>query len=159
MNRLCLWLLVLAGLFCGTVPAATAGEIELEDGSRITGEITSLRDGIYTIETGSLGTLLVDESKVRIIRIQPQRENVPAKGNSPTAPNMDAMKMSIMNNEEVMQSIMALQNDPEIMKIIQDPAIMGAVLSGDVNSLMANPRFMELMNHPELRQIQKDLAR
>jgi len=182
MIRLFLGFLIVAGIFLGTAFPGNAGEIELEDGSVVSGEITSLRDGIYTIRTESLGTFMVDESQVRTIRVRTDRkvpENtlppVPAgnsvsvlpdkgtpapAGNSVSAlPDMGAMQTRIMNNEQMMQSIMALKNDPEIMKVLQDPAITQALVSGDVNTLLADPRFMKLMNHPGLKKIQKDLAR
>ena len=47
-----------------------AGEvrvIELIDGSTITGEVLSLNNGIYVIKSESLGTIKLEESKIRAI--------------------------------------------------------------------------------------------
>jgi len=158
MRRSLLWIPVLAGLLLGTSPRAEAAEVELEDGSVISGQITSLKDGVYTIETESLGTLRLDESKVSGIRLRSHGAPAPAEGRPAGAPSLEAMKLRILGDEDAMQGILALGNDPEIRKLLEDPAVMGAVLSGDVNALMANPRFLELLNHPGIRRIQRDLA-
>src|SRR5574341_1365277 len=48
--------------------AAEVREIELNDGSIVTGEVVSLSNGVYTIRAASLGTITIEESKVRSIR-------------------------------------------------------------------------------------------
>lgn len=52
-------------------------QIELTDGSIISGEIISFTDGIYTIRSTSLGTLEIDEAKIVSIHLQtkPQTAN------------------------------------------------------------------------------------
>jgi len=162
--------LLLAGACLGYAAGAEAERIELTDGTVVNGEVTSLRDGIYTIRTQSLGTLMVDESGIRSIHLAPGGalpEDTSPPAPVPAAPpglaasplpDMGTLQTRILNDDRMMQSIRALQNDPEIMKIIQDPAIMQALLAGNVNALMADPRFMKLMNHPGLKRIQQDLA-
>src|SRR5512147_2497667 len=51
-----------------TANAGEAREIELIDGSIITGEVLSLVGGICTIKSDSLGTIKLDDSKIRAIR-------------------------------------------------------------------------------------------
>ena len=50
------------------VAAGEIKEIELSNGSRILGEITSLEGDFYTIESMDLGTVRIEKSKVRAIR-------------------------------------------------------------------------------------------
>jgi len=45
-------------------------QIELLDGSMISGEVISLIDGVYTIQSTSLGTLKIDEAKIASIHLQ-----------------------------------------------------------------------------------------
>ena len=52
------------------VNAAETREIELTDGSVVTGEVVSLSGGIYTIRSTTLGTLRIEASKVRVIRLK-----------------------------------------------------------------------------------------
>lgn len=135
------------------VNAAEIREIELTDGSVITGEVVSLSAGVYTIRSAALGTLQVEESKVRTIR---------SKGSSnttgDTAGQLKSLQEKMMSDGEVMNTIQSLQNDPDFQKILEDPEIMKAVQAGDINALMANPRFMELTNKPAVQEIGKRMS-
>ena len=135
------------------VNASEIREIELTDGSVITGEVVSLSGGVYTIRSAALGTLQVEESKVRTIR---------SKGFSSTtgdtAGQLKSLQEKMMSDGEVMNTIQSLQNDPDFQKILEDPEIMKAVQAGDINALMANPRFMELINKPAVQEIGKRMS-
>jgi len=135
-----------------------AGEvraIELKDGSVVTGEVVSLTNGKYTIRSGSLGTIQIEESKVLVIR----PVGAPAASNfgaiPDTAEDISTLQNRMMNDKEVMSKIQSLQNDPEFMKILEDPEVMKAVTSGDTAALMANPQFLKLMNNPTVRDIEQ----
>ncbi|OGW38603.1 MAG: hypothetical protein A2X58_10080 [Nitrospirae bacterium GWC2_56_14] len=135
-----------------------AGEvraIELKDGSIVTGEVVSLINGKYTIRSASLGTVLIEESKVRVIRpvAAPAAANSALSNNN--AGDVRALQDRMMNDKEIMSKIEALQNDPEFMKILEDPEVMKAVTSGDTAALMANPQFLKLMNNPTVRDIEQ----
>jgi hypothetical protein len=138
---------------------ARAGEvraIELKDGSIVTGEVVSLSNGKYTIRSSSLGAVLIEESKVRVIR----PVAAPAAVNSGAPPDNRAgdvrtLQDRMMNDKEIMSKIESLQNDPEFMRILEDPEVMKAVTSGDTAALMANPQFLKLMNNPTVRDIEQ----
>ena len=61
----------------------------------------------------------------------------------------------MLGDREIMDLINSLQNDPEFKKILEDPDIMKAVNAGDVVALAANPRFMGLLNHATVKEIEK----
>ena len=64
-------ILVILALSSATqVIAAETQEIELTDGSVITGEVVSLSGGIYTIRSAALGTLRLEASKISVIRLR-----------------------------------------------------------------------------------------
>jgi hypothetical protein len=135
-----------------------AGEvraIELRDGSVVTGEVLSLTNGKYTIRSGSLGNVQIEESKV--LSIRPVSAPAANTGAAPDnrAGDINALQNRMMNDKEVMNKIQSLQNDPEFMKILEDPEIMKAVNSGDISTLMANPRFLKLMNNSTVRDIEQ----
>jgi len=194
MKRSLAGCLALALLWVGTAAPVRAELIELADGSVVNGEVVSLRDGIYTIRTESLGTLMVDEARIRCIHLgpgqslpaaspaqpgpgrplppaaspaqpgpgpaRPPASSLPALPGGPGAsvlPGAAALQARILNDPRLMQSILSLQNDPEIMQFIQDPATLQALMSGDVNALMDDPRFMRLMDNPGLQRVQQDL--
>lgn len=130
--------------------AAVAGEmrtIELIDGSIISGEVLSLRKGIYTIKSNSLGTISVEDSKIRTIR--------PVSAVKTPAAESKALQEKMATNAEVMDLIRSLENDPDFKKVLEDPEIMKAVNAGDVAALTANPTFMKLLNNATVKEIQK----
>ncbi len=69
------------------------------------------------------------------------------------------MQGKLLNDDGVMALILSLQNDPEVQALLSDPAVMSAVAAGDINALAGNPRFMELLNKPQVREIQKRVNR
>ena len=136
---------------------SSAGEvraIELRDGSIVTGEVLSLTNGKYTIRSGSLGTVQIEESKVLVIRpvAAPAVANFGATPDN-TAGDIKTLQDKMMNDKEVMSKIQSLQNDPEFMKLLEDPAVMKAVNSGDTAALMTNPQFLKLMNNSTVQEI------
>ncbi len=75
-----------------------------------------------------------------------------------TSTQVKSLEQKMMSDQEVMNRIQSLQNDPEFQKILQDPEIMKAVNSNDVAALMANPQFMKLLQHPTVQEIEKKVA-
>jgi hypothetical protein len=122
-------------------------EIELRDGSIITGDVISLSNGIYTIKSESLGTVKIEESKVNVIR---QKSSSQGAGDEARS-----LQNKMMNDQEVMSLIQSLQNDPEFKKILEDPDVLKAVNAGDIPALMANPKFIKLLNNSTVQEIQK----
>ena len=151
-------LLFFISIFYGSVFAGEFRMIELADGSRIYGEIVSFNDGVYTLNTDSLGIIEIDESEVRVIRFKsdglksgeresPERTSI--------KPEIRDLQRSMISDEEIMNMIFSLQNDPAIQDILSNPEIMNAVKSGDISTLLANPKFMKLLNNIHIKEIQK----
>jgi len=145
------------GALCADGPT----ELELIDGSVLTGEITSFREGVYTVRSPSLGTIEINESQIRVIRVQ-QSERTTGKTLRPTNSVIDkelkTLHESMTSDQEIMQMILSLQNDPDIQALLQDAAIMEAVNSGDINTLMANPKFRKILENPDIQQIQRKVG-
>ncbi len=144
--------------FLSAAGASQAGQvktIDLTDGSVITGEVLSLTNGLYTIRTVSLGTVTVRDDRVRAIR-------TPGSASSPAAPSsadLSSLTEKMLSDSEIMSMIQSLKNDPSFQKAMEDPDIMKAVSSGDTAALMANPKFLELMNNATVRDIQKKVQK
>ncbi len=64
----------------------------------------------------------------------------------------------MMSDEEIVNMILSLQNDPDIQGVLQDPEIMKAVNSGDINALLSNPKFMKLLENPTIQDIRKKVT-
>lgn len=140
-------------------------KIELVDGGVILGELISHNNGTYVVNSSSLGTLSVKESEIRAIHFksdhaeragEKERKESPEKDISP---EMESLQNSMMNDQEVMSRIMSLQEDPKMKALLKDPEFMKAIHSGDISSLMANPKFIELLNNPEIQEIQKKVLK
>jgi hypothetical protein len=154
MRQFLFCLVVALSLIAGSARAGDVREIELKDGSIITGEVVSLSNGIYTIKSGTLGTLKVKESKVNVIRPKsPPRGPGAAQYN--TSIDATPLQHKLMSDQEIMGMILSLQNDPDFKKLLEDPEVMKAVSEGDVAALAANPKFLKLLNNPVVQEIQK----
>lgn len=121
---------------------------ELLDGSIITGEIISFSDGTFILESESLGTIRIEEAKIRAIRSRKNTERIPGD-------EVQALQKKMMGNEEIFAMILSLQNDPEFQAILQDPEIMSAVSSGDINALLSNQNFLKLLENSTIQDIGK----
>jgi hypothetical protein len=145
----------MTGILAMTSSAAEIKEIELTDGSIITGEVLSLNNRVYTIRTGSLGTLKIDDVKVRSIRPQ----NKATLLQSSQTGDVKVLQDKMMSDQEILGMIQSLKDDPQYMKILEDPEIMNAVNSGDTAALMANPKFLQVLQNPTIRGIQQKVAK
>ena len=120
------WMMTLLTLFlitpCGPASAGSRGEIVLSDGSVIYGEILSVQNDVYTIQSSTMGVLTVDQSKIREIRFGSfSVDKAPASGlpKEGTHSEMQAIQKSLLGNEEILSIILGLQEDPEFQKLIR----------------------------------------
>ncbi len=144
-------------LAVGAAHAGELKEIELTDGSVITGEVVSLANGVYTIRTESLGTVTVNDTKVRGIR---GRGSAPAaSAPAPSSAEISSLTEKMMADGEIMEMIQSLRDDPAFQKALEDPEIRKAVSTGDTAALMTNPKFLELMNNATVRDIQQKVQK
>lgn len=161
MKRASIGLFILLGILYGSVFAGELREIELLDGSVILGEIVSFSDGVYTLKSGSLGTVQINESKIRVIRLKshgaPTRE-LATPSDTRIGTEVQALQKLMMNDKEIMSVILSLLNDPEFQKILEDPAIIDAVNSGNIDALISNPKFMRLLNNPRFQEIKRKVV-
>ena len=126
--------------------------IELTDGSVITGEVVSLIRGMYTIKSNDLGTLKIEESKIKVIRSN--APSVKSVGqNTEIKDQMESMQAIMMNNPEVLSIILSLKDDPKFQTVLRDPDVMSAVQAGDIATLSKNSKFMSLLDDPRVQQI------
>jgi len=149
------WFFTIA-LLISVAAAGEMREIELTDGSTITGEVESLKSGVYTIKSDSLGTIRIEDSKIRAIRT---KSSVPASkvlsGTSSSAERAKDLQNKMTGDKEIMVLIQSLQNDPDFKKILEDPEIMKAIQEGNFTALAADSRIKKLMNNPTVKEIEK----
>lgn len=133
--------------------ASETRQIELVDGSVITGEVVSLSGGVYSIKSATLGTLRIKASDIRVIRMKGStaRNDFPEQGKT--------LEDRMPDDAEIMGFIRALQDDPDLQKLLQDPEVMKAVQEGDIAALMRNPEFTKLLDKYDARDMNKKPAR
>jgi hypothetical protein len=143
------------------ISLADAGEkkrIELTDGSTVDGEIVSFSDGRYTVMSPSLGTLKIEDSKVRAIHKADETTGVPTNEVASLDPatiqsNIQKMQPVITGNPEIMKAVSGLAARPDFQALLKDPEIMNAAKSMDIKTLMANEKFVKAINDPAVREI------
>ena len=139
-------------LFLLLVQNVVAGDIrviELTDGSIITGEVSSLNNGVYIIKSDSLGTIKLEESKIRAI------SSKSSDTNATSVQKTKALQEKMLSDKEIVGLIQSLQNDPDFKQVLEDPVIMKAVNEGDISALTANPQIMKLLNNATVKEIQQ----
>jgi hypothetical protein len=153
--------LLFVGVLISAVNAGEKGEVTLIDGSVIRGEIISSKDGIYTMKSDTLGTVRIEESKIRTIRFKPPptrsektQDTMPAAAEA----QVQALQQLLVGDQEILGMILSLLNDPEVQGILEDPTIIQAVTAGDIEALSSNPKFMRLLNNPAVQDITRKMA-
>ena len=170
-------LLVFVLLFTTTfVFAGSLREIIMTDGSIITGEIISLKDGKCIVKSASLGKLVLDSDKIETIRKKGSKSKnaadsltdfsktydttVTNQGNKmKTSSGINSLKNSLMSDPDSLGAIMSLQNDPDMQNILNDPNVMNKIRSGDFDSLMTDPKIIKLMNNPAINSIKSKISK
>jgi hypothetical protein len=86
----------------------------------------------------------------------PRGESGQRAGDKSNVPSqVEGLKERMMKDEGTMTLIRALQDDPEMQALLSDPAMMSALLAGDVTTLMNNPAFLKILSNPQVREIEK----
>ena len=156
MRHIVLGLFLLLSLQISVAAAGEVRQIELTDGTVIKGEVQSLQGGVYTIKSDSLGTIKIEDSKIRAIR---DKSSSPAGGAAPANANtggeLSGLQNKMANDKEIMGLIQSLQDDPEFKKILEDPEMMKALQEGNITALTSDPRIMKLLNNPTVKEIEK----
>jgi len=142
---------ILLSLLLATVTLASqaASRIELVDGTVINGDLLSMSNGRYVVQSTTLGRIELPQSSIRAI------EPVIGKSGSGGGNNVDfhAIQQQITASPELMQLVTALMSDPQIQTAIKDPEFMRLILSGDVTALKDDPRMLKLMGNPSIQAI------
>ncbi len=146
---------LLAGLLVSSV-ALGAEQIVLKDGSRINGKVISMQGGTYQVQTPSMGIISLKQSQVQSI----SQGGVPDA--APSEPAFQAgqsavqsLQSSMSADQGLMSSILQLQSDPDMQAVLNDPEVMRAVQTFDLDALTSNPKIQKLMNNHKVQSIQQ----
>jgi len=162
MRKYLLFLFILLGLVFNQALAKN-NRIELTDGSVVNGKIISYTNGTYAIDSEGMGTLLINESKIKNIGFDDSTENQPIAGAADDiqlpAGQAETLKNQIMSDPKAMESIAALKDDPQVQEVFNDPEIIAAIKAGDINALSKNEKFMSLTKNPKIQELKDSVSK
>lgn len=72
-------------------------------------------------------------------------------GNDAGNDAVTGLQGALLANPSSRDQVMSLQDDPQMQAILNDPALMRAVQSGDLGALMNDPRIQALESNPTVR--------
>jgi hypothetical protein len=160
-----LFLMIMNLLLASHVFAGDAASIYLNDGSVLAGEIMSIDRGAYSIQTESMGLININKLKISSINFESRSKISPSDsertggtGNSAIMEQASVLSKTLMADEEIMEMILGLQNNPDFKAVLNDPDIINAINTGNLEALLANPKFLKLMNNSEVETINRQLA-
>ncbi|MDD5109304.1 MAG: hypothetical protein PHC29_07390 [Candidatus Omnitrophica bacterium] len=155
----CLLILALnISVYCGQL-----SKIELADGSVINGEILSYVNGVYTINTYAFGETKVAGEKV--IKIESANYTLPTpieptvEANNPVQSQPPSYGQRLMKNPKNAAIITGLAKDPGFQQMASDPQLQAAAKKGDIQALLKNPKFMNIVNSSEVQEAVKKLKK
>jgi len=140
--------------------AAHKVRIELTDGSTLDGEVVSFSDGKYTVNSPSLGTLRIEDSKIRNIHSTDQttgssQKDIASLDAATFQGEVQKLQPAMISDPDIMKTISGLISNPDFRALLKDPEIMNAAKSSNVKALMANEKFIKVLNDPAVKEIRQ----
>lgn len=143
-------LLTVAPLFAADV------QFELVDGSIIKGAIASFKEGVYEVQTTTLGKITIPASDIKLIRYEdhPSPSSAPPQNvSAELQEQIDIISGVLTSDPTNVTSIMDLHNDADFQAVLQDESIMRAVQMLDLETLMSSQKFRNLMTKEEVKKL------
>ena len=72
---------------------------------------------------------------------------------APSGPGLTDIESQILGDPEILSMVMSLQQDPDILAVLNDPAIMQAIAARDFGALQNNAKLLRLEHNPTIRRI------
>ncbi len=138
--------------------AETSKTFTLKDGATFQGHLSSVENGIYTVESPTLGNIKLKETDVVTITSSDQPVvtpsfNVPKPTDAASSQEqMQIMQAKITSDPAIMADIQALASNPRLMQVLANPALLTAVAQGP-QALQGNPEAEELLKDPDIQAL------
>ncbi len=155
MKKTSLYLPVVFLLFINVGFCNELRKIKLQDGNVINGNILSLKDGVYSIKTTSLGTIKVKESEIDEIV---KAEKTSFSSENDLLETLDSLQKMMMDDKKTMKLIESMQGDSNVQQILNNPELLKAVSSLDVETLMGNEEIINLTTNPTVQEIKSKIT-
>ena len=141
----------------------TTKTITLKDGSTVKGTILKFENGQYTIQSGSLGEITLNDQD--ILNIQSgdmpiavnNAQAAPSVGTSDLHNQVKSMQSTILSDPDLMKEIEGLLDDPQVKQMISDKSFVDDIMSMDKNRLDNNEKVHELMDNPKIQNLMQEI--
>lgn len=148
-KRNALWIFLAVSAWCTPVRAEEM-LIKLKDGITLRGEVVSMQNGVYKIQSKMLGEVAVCGSDVLSIA---KVEDTPA-----TTADKKIIERQITSNPELMRSVQSLAREESVLEMFSDTDLKAAIMRQDVEYLKKNDKFVKFMNNAAVQGIVKNVA-
>ena len=149
--------------FCASFSfAQTSKTFTLKDGATFQGHLSTVENGIYTVESPTLGSIKLHEADIVTITSADRPTTTPtALPLQPTtatssAEQVKTMQTKIISDPAIMADIQALTANPRLVQILTDPSLLTAAAQGP-EALQGNPQAAELFKDPEIQALIKKI--
>jgi len=124
----------------------------------VKGEVVSLSGGKYKVKSPSLGTVSIDESKVCTISkideaAESSKEDTDSLDSARIQIGGQKLRSTITGNEDIMKLVSGLISNLDLQALLNDPAILNAAKSMDIQTLLANEKFVNVVNDPKVKDV------
>jgi type IV secretory pathway VirJ component len=146
-------------------------QIELNDGTTIVGVIKGIRNGTYTVESASAGTMTIASSQVHRVSytgvevaqpatVESAESESAAATASTVAPALDVnvLTQQLLSSPDMMNMLSELAQDPKMMEIIMDESLMADIASGDLSKLMGSEKIQSLAENETIKAMTQQLV-
>ena len=137
--------------------------INLKDGTSIKGQLTSVANGFYFIDSTTMGRVKISADQILSISNGPA---APAQGQpyitvpgtldpsgKISADAVNSVKDNMLQDPQIMGLVQELVQDPEIAELMKNPALMQAALTMDPEKIQNNPDVQKLLQNPTMQKI------
>jgi len=155
----------------GSSYAGKTAEIILMDGTVVQGEVVSkTEEGAYTIRSPSLGRVAIHPSQIKSISFvsssdcsitQRSEERSPliSSSNNQLNQQIQHYTQKIQSSPEALNGIQAMANNERIQAVVSDPELKRAIETFDFETLQNSPKFRELMESQEMKELTETVLR
>jgi hypothetical protein len=140
--------------------AQTEKIITLQDGSVLKGEVIQLSDGIYTLETSTLGRMTIPESDILSITSAaidtPQDQGANSSDltrKEQIKSQVQAIQGNILSDPQLMTELQNVVSDAEVQKMLSDPKLLDDVRTYDPEKIQNNDSVQDLIQNPKVQDL------
>ena len=155
--KTCISIFLLLWVVSSASHAGVVSKIELLDGSVIQAEIISFSNGVYKLRSKMLGTLSVAEDRVQSIR--PNKSQIPGTpaqletADPPVGQKVQGLQQKLTSDPKTMEMLLDLGNDPSMIGVLNDKALMRAIQQGNLSTVIKNPKIQKLMKSKAVGEV------